>query len=124
MPEAIVPDDSTPSAEPDTNAAPVAAHRVEITSNYVSVVLDYPGATPDAAYWTWKRAMQYLGEFRELERGAERPRIEANMNGFVTEQATEPPAEQASKPRFGFLDHTLLPVSSCGAEGCIHEAGP
>lgn len=69
-------------------------HRVEISTNYVSVVLDFPGADTDKAYWLWKRALDALGRLRSDERMHERElaapaRVEANAMGFVIEQASE-----------------------------------
>jgi hypothetical protein len=65
--------------------APVG-HRIEISTNYVSVVLDFPGATPETAYWMWKRALDALGQLRADEAIAP-PRLEGGVAGFVVERA-------------------------------------
>jgi hypothetical protein len=94
-----VPDEGEETVGADVDAV---SHRIEISTNYVSLVLDYAGATPDVAYWTWKRCLDALARLRAEERMDEvaKPRMEANAAGFVIEQADE--SHNNSLPGGGF----------------------
>lgn len=86
MPDAELPNDSDASAraEPDAYNS-----KIEISTEHCRVLLEFPGATAEGAYWLWKRVAEREAELRESARIPSGPALQANATGFVIEQADE-----------------------------------